>query len=543
MFAGDLIEECLVSRENRRAAGRRWKQLYYTGSMSATPSKNNRCYSHVDKLTSYLFSPSDVHFTVEFDEDFRATWQDKKDRASRYVNDSFRRSGAGRIFGKAVEASLVEGCAIVKANWSPRGLEPWVIPQSFFGVLREDIEELDRQEAFVHSYYVTKAVFRRMLHQNPDRDEIMRLAQGSATMRGPDELTGDSYFHEIVAGGQIGQAGSGLRQAYGTVSVTLPQGPMLAAEVTADLIRVDDLWVWNDDLEDWTTIRYVAPGLVVEGRYRRRNLSDAPYRHPFIKVCSNEVTNYFWGRSELAAVLENQMVLNDRVDDVDLIFRLQARPPRSFSGFQGVTEERARALLMPGGTVTEGAMGATVNSLAPEMPAMAMEYLDKLGQYFDEAGGFTNILSGQGEPGVRAGIHAGVLLRTSTPRLRDRALLVEDQCAAFGTLALNIAQAKDATVLMTRSGNEDEKFMLSQLPEGARVTVDSHTSSPAFSEDNRQTAFALFNAQAIDGETLLQMIHPPREELLVERLRQAQETQAKMLQEHPELLDDKKKKK
>ena len=540
-FTRQVVADCLVSQPQRRMQARQWRQLFYTGSMSARPSKHNKCFSHVDKLSSYLFSPSEVRFTVEFDGDGEKEWQDKAERASQYLNRNFNRRACGEKFAQANETALVEGCSFVKLVWGPKGYEPWVIPQSFMGVLREDIPELDRQEAFTHSFYVTKDSFRRMIMNHPDRKELEIKVQAMATKASSDDLMGDSYFHEIVAGGMqpIGVGASAAMPSYGAVALTAPQTPVLAPEVMNDLIRIDDLWVWDDKREDWTTIRSCEPGLIIEGRYRRRNLSDAPKMQPFVKVCSNQLHNYFWGRSELATVFETQMLLNARTDDIDQIFKLQSKPPRAFSGFQSLTDEKARALLSPGSSITEGAIGAKVDSLAPDMPPNALEYLNMLEQNFNDTAGFTAILSGEGEPGVRAGVHAGVLLRTSTPRLRDRALSIERQCTQFGTLALEMAKAKDARVLKTRGG---DTFLLAQLPEDAEASVDSHTSSPAFSEDIRQLAFQLAKAGIIDGETVLEMIHPPREDTLIERFRQNAEAQAKALAANPELAKDSKKK-
>lgn len=544
-WAQDTIAKCMVSRENRGIAGRKWRQLFYTSSMGAAASKHPRCYDHIDKLTSFLFSAEDVRFTIDFDDAALPQWSGIAERVRLELRKAFRKGGVGETFATAVESSLVEGTAIIKMTWDPRTkkLKPWVITQSYFGVYREDIERLEDQEAFCHSYFVTPEVFQRMIWQHPDRDALMFLAKGSATLRGPDELTGDSYFHEIVSGGPLAVQGMTARQNYGAVSITVPQGPMLAAEVAADLIRIDDLWAWNDRISDWTTIRHVDPGIIIEGRLQHRNMSDAPKRHPFIKVCSNKVTNFFWGRPELANVLENQILINRRVDNVDGIFELQAKPPRSFSGFQGMTDERARAMLMPGGTVVEGAVGAEVKNLAPTMPDNWLEYLDKLDDYFDQSAGFTNILSGQGEPGVRAGVHAGVLLRTSTPRLRDRALLVENQCAQVAELCLDIKIAKDAKVYYTAPDDQGKRqeFMLSAIPDDHEVEVDSHSSSPAFTEDNRQDAFAMFKAQAIDGEDLIDALNPPRAETLKTRYRERAAAQAAFLQQHPELAEKGKK--
>ena len=50
--------------------------------------------------------------------------------------------------------------------------------------------------------------------------------------------------------------------------------------------------------------------------------------------------------------------------------------------------------------------------------------LDMIIRMFEMIGGFDNILSGRGESGVRAGVHANTMLKTASPRLRDRSLLV-----------------------------------------------------------------------------------------------------------------------
>lgn len=531
----EIIDECLHSRERRRLLSQTYRTLFYLGSVNGIPSKYNRCYTHVDKLSSYIFSASGVRVTVEYEGDALPAWSAKTKATSRYINRNAKTRKLGVAFSSANQCSLVEGAAIAKLTWKQGSWRAWTIRPTFFGVLREDLNELDDQEAFVHSTYMTPSGFRRMLGNHPDKAELMsQVSMFAAAGTDAQDLVGDSYFHEIVSGGiqPIGYAGNAGAASYGAVSITAPAMPMLPPEVASSLIRVDELWVWNDDADDWATIRYVDPGMLIEGKYRLQNLGDVPGSHPYVKVCSNEVLGSFWGRSEMAALAEPQRQLTDRTDDIDRIWRLRARPPRAFVGFQGVTDEKALALLAPGGHLAESAIGGKVENLAPEMPAEALPYLEKLEQIFDDVGGFTNILSGEGEPGVRAGVHAGTLLRTSTPRLRERALTVEIQFGDFMTRALKMAQAKDARVQVPR-GDESQEYLLSQLPPDAVVTVDSHTSSPAFVEDEREVAMALAKAEAIDGETLIEMLHPPREDLLVERYLQKQAAVAKAAAENP----------
>lgn len=525
-WARDLIDECMVSRENRRLQYRQWRQLYYTGSLTQAPSKYNRCFSHVDKLSSYIFSPADVRFSIEFEGDSLKDWDAKARAGARYTHRRFNRAGCGEKFGAANEIGLIEGAGILKLTWGPGGrLEPWAIRPAFFGVYREDIEDLDRQEAFVHSFYMTRPGFKRMISGHPDREDLMLRVALMGAPTATQDLTGDTYFHEMVTSslGQLSYTATSTPTNYGAVSLMQPSSPQLAQEVANELIRIDDLWVWDDGRDDWTTIRMADPGILLEGKYQRRNLSDIKGQHPFIKVCTNPMAGYFWGRSELSTLFEPQNQINRLTDNIATIFNLRAKPPRAFSGFQSLTEEKARALLAPGGQVTESAIGAKVDNLAPEMPPEALEYLDKLESIFDDVAGFTNILSGQGEPGVRAGVHAGVLLRTSTPRLRDRALLAERQCSAFATKAMQMLQTKTADVITADDGST---FMLKQLPDEAVCSVDSHTSSPAFVDDNRQQAFSLAKAGAIDQETLIEMLHPPREDALIARLRANQAAQA-----------------
>jgi hypothetical protein len=529
----ELIDECTVSVERRRQEYSTWKQLFYTGSTTGTPSKHNRCYSHIDKLSSFIFSPTDVRFDLECESDDEKQWTERLDVAARYLNRQFVRQKCDLAFSEAVLWSLIKGSTIIKQVWGRGGLEPWVIQPEFFGVLREDIPSLDRQDAFVHTFYLTPTQFRRLLGERPDKEEILR--QATAGFAPTDsEVTGESYGADMVTAGSASIPGILLpgqqgQQQRGAVDwITNPAGPMLAQGVANQLIRVDDLWVMDDDREDWTTIRYVAPDLIIEGRYRRRNLSDIPGSHPFVRVCSSEVPNYFWGRSELANVYENQKLLTARVNNLDAMFNLIAKPARSFRGFSGLTEDKARALLSPGGILTDPSPTGEIKDLAPTIPPGAMEYINTLDSWFNEAAGFTAIMQGQGEPGVRAGSHADTLLRTSSPRLRTRALIVEKQVADFGEICLKMLQTKDARILMAGT---DNAFLLDTLPEDLEVTVDSHTSSPAFSGDNANMAMALKRAGAIDDETLIEMMHPPRQDRLVARVKAREDAQSQQMQE------------
>lgn len=534
-WSKELIDECSVSRQSRMSAYRSWTDIFYTGSDTDTPSKRNRCYSHCDKLSSYLFSPSEVQFDIDYDGVNEPDQKDIATKAQSVLNRQFSRRRCDVTFSQGTQWSLVKGATIGKLVWGRGGFEPWAIQPEFFGVLREDIEDLDRQDAFVHSFFLTETQFKRMVGSHPDRVEIMKLVQagfsedseGMIDSSSRDLTIGGGYPNAVI--GIPGVTGS-VPQQYGNVDWTTRQASaQLAPEVRSSLIRVDDLWVWDDKREDWTTIRYADPGVIIEGKYQHRNLSDAGKgEHPFVKICSNDVPGYFWGRSEIANVWPNQRLLSARLSNIDSIFNQQARPARSILGSASISDEKLRVLLTAGGTLSDPSPTGKIETYKPDMPQGYMEFLNYLDSCFDESAGFTKMLQGEGEAGVRAGVHANTLLRTSSPRLRDRALLVEKQAAEWGDLCLNMLRTKDATVMRTAGGQE---FMFSQLPDDASVVVDSHTSSPAFSGDNQQLLFALNKAGAVGPKQLIEGTHPPRQEALLAELAEQDKAREAQLQE------------
>lgn len=549
-FAKELRDECRVSVDRRRDQARVYRQLYYTGTLSSRASKHNKCYSLLDKLQSFLFSPSELRVSIDIEGDEQDAFGSICEAASRHMNQELARVWGGTTcslnFGTGVGMGLVDGCAFIKPVWrwtnkeKTRGyFKSHLVRQSFMGVLREDVSDLDEQEAFTHSQYFTRAGFSRLLLNHPKRDELIRAAQ-AAYRPADDDVLQDTYLREIVSGGLNPISLTGTPSgAMGNVQVfAAPPAPMLSPELMEDLIRVDDLWVFDDNQGDWVTIRMCEPDVIIEGDLRLQNLGDVPGRQPFTKICPNEVDGYFWGRSELAGIAALQEILNQRINDVDDIFRQQAKPPRAFSGFGAITSEKAMALLAAGGTLTEDApVGAKVENLAPQMPAMAMEYLDAISNWMDDAAGFTAVMSGDGDPSVRAGAQANTLMRVASPRMRDRSLIVEAQCAEFADKALAMSQAKNARVFKT-TDETAKQFTLKQLPSSARVVVDSHSSSPAFQGDYLNIAFAMQKAGMIDEEDALSLIHPPREDHLIEKAKERKAAQAKFMAEHPELALD-----
>ena len=540
-WARELIEECTVSQPMRRENIKLWKNYYLNGTETGDQARYNRCFGHIARLGSMLFSPADVRYDIELDQSEDPNTMGIMSGGTRYLNREFTRCGVNLKFGGGIDWALVKGCTLVKMIWGHDGLEPHLVHPEFFGVLNETITDINHQEAMVHTTWMTKSSFKRTLIEHPERGEILAELDKTMKPRNDDAFT-DSYFHEILIGGT-----NPVSSTAGTASATGTPGqssvsanvPMLAADVAKELVRVDELWVMDDERQDYTTIRIAEEDIVIEGRYKHRNLlaDDAnPFlegEQPFRKIAPNDTDGYFWGMSELTQIAPLQDLLNGQLRDFNRLTTLKADPPRAFIGFSGMTQEKYRTLKRRGGFMSEETPTGKIETLAPDIPPELLQAIDKTLQMFDDVAGFTPVMAGMGEPGVRSNSQAQTLSRNSTPRMRNRALLVEHQCVDIGDLCLKMLQSKKATVFKAEDG---AVFTLADLPDDYRMTIDSHTSSPAFSEDSERKAFALARAGAIDHADLIMLTHPPHEDTLVASARKRAAAEAKMIQEHPELL-------
>jgi hypothetical protein len=450
---------------------------------------------------------------------------------ARYLNAEFNRTNSDIVFADAVNWGLIKGCALVKQLWGFEGLEPWLVQPEQFGVLREDISDLDRQEAFVETTYMTKSAFARTLIDHPDKKDILGRVESTMTAS-KDGVGADDYLMQIIVGGTA-PVSTTSSTGKAMVNFSSAPKPMLAPETLRRLVRLDELWVQDSERDDYTTIRMVQD-IVIEGGDRHRNLGGVRGEHPYTKVCPNSVDGYFWGLSEIAAVYKLQELLNAQINKLQQVTALKADPPRALIGFTGMNQEKYNALRRPGGFISEDAPNAKIETLSPDVPQeLLIERINATIQYFDDVSGFTPVMLGMGDQGVRSQAQAQTLARNSSPRMRDRALLVERQAVEFGEYSMKLLQAKEAEIMTTE---EKQEYILAQLPKDYRTTIDSHTSSPAYQEDTRNLAIGLRKLGVIDDESTIMMVHPPHEDTLVLKARAKAKAQAQMIAQHPELL-------
>src|SRR5262245_13353733 len=515
----------MASVDERALVYTRAAQYYYTGTYDSRAAIYNKTKPFIDKLSGFLMQPTDVRFQVIFDTGEDDSVLKRAQLVSEKLSADYRSTDSDITFAEAVTWSMVNGCQLLKHFPHDEGFKLAAVHPQNFGVLGETILDLDEQEAFCHVTYPSKSRLRGLLDNHPRKKEILdRVEAGRPTTKDEEQ---PSYFHQMVVGGlnPLGEPGGAPRsEAAGIVNVFPVPTPWKPNRSISPTVKYCELWIKDRDRGgDYATIQLIYPDIIVDGDLTRRNLSKVPGRSSFVKIQPQITPGYFWGRSYISDVQMLQDVLNKRLRDLKVLWDRNVNAPQVFSGFTSITEEQYYKIISEGGFINDPNPNAKANPLVQAPPPETLEELNFLLGLFEEASGFSPIMSGQGEPGVRAGVHAQTLVRTSSPRLIEQAARVERQLAESGYLSLRIMQAMDPRIYRTDSGVE---FTLKEFPDDFQVQVDSHSASPAFAEDNRQVAIALARAGAIDSEDLIHILHPPGAELLLARLRQRQKAQA-----------------
>ena len=518
-FYRDLIEKCMVSLAERKgdyASLRSWF-LFGAGS-NENPALFNKIYPHIDQLTSFLYSAETTRFSINVGAAVAPQEHIKIPRLTSALNDEWLNSNADQVFSSALTWALVFNSTFIKLVVN-NGIHPYMVEPSSVGVLREDVTYTDRQEAIVQTYYITKSDLYNRLYSHPKRESIVKRIQTSMNTKTEDLPEGLDRLIISTSNPTI----------YGNVNLDLYGSNRYKARVAEDTVKMYELWVWNDEIEDYQVVTMADPDIFIYDRpgasvFLRGEL-------PFIQICPNPQFDYYWGQSEVARLNLLQAIRNNRMTEILDLLSKQVSPPKVFSGFMGITDEKAFAFDRPGSFVSSDMPNAKVDSIAPEMPSSLFEVIHEIDAMFAEASGISSVLSGRGEQGVRSAGHASQLARLGSSRAKKRALIVEDSLEKVATLYLKLMQSYDNTHFTDEEGN---KFIAEQFTKDYVVKVDAHSNSPIFTEDMRQLAFNLFKSQAIDKESLLDLLEPPMKQLLIDKLKKREKQQAEQQAKQPQ---------
>lgn len=518
-FYLDIIQKCLVSREERRGDYTNLRAFYLFGNdPESPPAYFNKIHPHLDQLTSFLYSAETTRFSIALGASVPSVEHRKAPSLTQALNDEWLNSNADQVFSTALTWSLVYNSTFIKLVYK-NGIHPYMIEPSAIGVLREDTPYTDRQEAIVQTYYITKSELFARLYSHPKRDSIVsRVTTGTRVQ--------ESDIPEAVNRIVMSQTNPTI---YGNVNLELYGINRYKARVAEDTVEMTELWVWNDDTEDYQVVTMAAPNVIV---YDRPGASVfLKGECPFIQICPNPLYDYYWGASECQELIQLQALRNTRMTEILDILSKQTSPPTAFSGFSGITDEKYLALQRAGSMIATDMPGAKVDRLAPEMPPDLFEVIHEIDAMFAEVSGISNVLSGKGEAGVRSTGHASQLARLGSSRAKKRALIVEDSLEKVATLYLKLMQSYDNTHF---KDTDDVPFIAEQFTKDFVVKVDAHSNSPIFTEDLKQLAFNLFKAQAIDRETLIDLVEPPMKQLIKDKLKKREQEEKANPQQPPQ---------
>jgi hypothetical protein len=512
MFYDEMIQHCLASQAERRDRNRVQRQyyMYGTGSEMQQNAVFNYIYPLIDQLCAFIFSTETTRFSAEFPGHVSPEEHAKGPAIAKAVHDEWLRSNGDIMFQLALKKGHVFGSSFLKLRAkTDEGLltvEPFIIDPGDIGVLREDLPGLHRQEAFVHTYEITLSQLINELEEcgHPNVHEI--ATQVSAYARAPRN------------------AGSGMDRV-----ITSASNPMIVGNLDFSLNVVDryrpkveaptasmrELYIWDDALADYRVVTVAEPAMVIWDRPIKRMWT--PHEVPFIQICPNPSDDYFYGIADCERLIGLQQMLNDRCSQIQHLLNLHARQPKAFSGFPGVVDEMAFATDSPGGYVQSDMPGAKVDMLAPELPDDLFKEVNRIVQMMEETVGISNVMQGKGETGVRSTGHASQLLRVGASRVKQRALVVEDDLENVATKYWE-AIRRFSTKQIAEEAKDGVRFLPAQAPRDIQIKVDAHSNSPIFVEDNRQLVFDLLKMQIIDKSEALDLLDLPQRQYLKSRL-------------------------
>jgi len=571
-WAATKIKECTSSRGERVQRGLAYRSLFLTGSEDGTPQTFLRTQDMIRDLLAFIFSPSDLRFAVDFFGTVSPVERAKGMAVASALHQHITEAEVDDACSEATLWSLIKGKTYLQMVWSRNGLEPYVIQPEAFGVYNESISSLERQEAFVHSTFPTRSRFAQIISSLPVKRQVeLMRAVDNVQVRTREGEDHNNFLKQVIVGGlyPYTTGGSPAQTSGGMVTFLFAPQPSMEAGVVDSLVPMDELWVWNDEQDDWATITMIGDHIVF-GEHELFNAFARNYptngadtgnplkgKHGFVEFCPLPLHGYHWGVSYVYLVALLQRSINKRIDGINIMLRKQEDPPRFMSGSTTVNQNAYAKLNRPGGYFTDGNPGAKIQDLAQEVPTDIWRSFHELNSMFDIVAGTPAITRGEGEGSVRSQGHAETLLRTGAARHKDAALKIERSVSNVGGISLSLLQAKstetlvawvgpkvksieidkepDPTLEPPVEGMQPVSFGFRHLSSRAKVSVDGHSSSPAFSEEARQLAFALNKIGAATPADVVQMGHPPGEDSLLESIKAAEIAKAELVAAHPEL--------
>ena len=110
----EVIDETMISAQERGLVYTRAAQYYYSGTHSLQAAIYNKTKGFIDKLSGFLMQPTDVRFNILYDTSEPEDVLERAQLAADKLSADYRQSDADVVFAEAVTWSLINGCQMLK---------------------------------------------------------------------------------------------------------------------------------------------------------------------------------------------------------------------------------------------------------------------------------------------------------------------------------------------------------------------------------------------------------------------------------------------
>jgi hypothetical protein len=489
------------------------RNMYFFGTTDSAPSPWNLLYAHLDTVTSFLYASDSTRFSVQMGAHSPKADRKRTGAFGKLVQEEWKKSNADVIMQMAILWALVYDTTLVKHIRRRNGrVDPYVIDPACFGVYRDDVPMLDRQEAFVHVYYMTKSDLAKRISLHPKREDILKAATDTYTKKDTASATPPIVDRVILTSGIPGE---GLQGLVGEANVNIGGSADYTAQLAVPVIEMQEIYVWNDAEDDYQVCTMAGEQAIV---FDRKNIflprsKEFEGEHGFVQVCPNPLPDYFWGQSEVSKLTPIQNKLNDRMLDIERLEQKQVDPPSAWGGMG--LPDKLDAFNSPGANIAISDPNFKRDTFIPAIPEHIYTSLGRYQDYMDTVSGLSNVVQGKGESGVRSAGHAGKLLTVGTARPKKRAMIIEDSLDQSATLFGKCLYVGTTEELFD---DNDTPFIPAEMSPNFTVGVDAHSNSPIFLEQQSLLSDRLLKSRSITRKRYIMMNAPPAEEAILREL-------------------------
>lgn len=500
----NLIRQCDVSREDRRARNRDNKLWYLTGRNDGTRSPYNAIGEFVEQSASHIYAQESTKFGAALPKFYGDEWLEELEAARDHFSDLWS-EGPAATFGLGVEWAHVWQSTIYKLHLRQnRPSLSLLSDPADFGVLRESVALVD-QEAVCHWHVMSLDDVERLVQYHPPRERA-RIMYEAAQHAEPWQGTSSGNTLPPALGNILMSSVSPTM----TGVIDKPaEWPLSQPREMEPVVRFAELWVRDDAAKDWRVATVMLPQ---EHLIWEPLNPTVPGELPFHALSLMPVPGLVWGQSIVERLIKLQAKREDWDDWIDLILHLQADPPRASVGVSGVYEERMSKLRSPGGTLALP-QGADIKNLAPPMPPDAIEWTRALDSRFGRVAGLPKAMTGEMDANVRGGEQAMAIALLGSGATMRRAMYVEHAINAVASQFMRLEAKVQGRPLKLPTGSLAQdgrtEFLLSQMPAGLAIKVVAHSHSPVYRTQMLTRAMVAAQHKAIDGPDLVELLDLP----------------------------------